>query len=97
MALMKGLFVQSNKVYNQKNTLVITMASQLTKEQKLRRCKTKQRNNRKLSLMKKVYQYSILCNADVCLGIRLRENGKVFTFQSDGTDFWSAIRRHLVC
>jgi hypothetical protein len=41
--------------------------------------------------MKKAYEYSELCDADVCVGIRLRESGHVFTFLSDPTGFWSKL------
>ncbi|KAF7586374.1 hypothetical protein BBP40_009020 [Aspergillus hancockii] len=38
--------------------------------------------------MKKAYEYSELCDAEVCVGMRLRESGRVFTFLSDPTGFW---------
>lgn len=76
------------------------MASQLTKAQKPRQNKrkeTKTKNECEHNLMKEAYQYIILCNEDVFLGIRLRENCYVFTFQPNGSSFWSAIRKYLVC
>lgn len=42
-----------------------------------------------MGLIKKAYEYSELCDADVCLGIRLRGSGHVFTFLSDPAGFWS--------
>ncbi|GKZ98359.1 hypothetical protein AnigIFM59636_002767 [Aspergillus niger] len=46
------------------------------------------RDRRKKSLLRKAYEYSKLCDADVCLGIRIRESGQVTTFLSDSTGFW---------
>ncbi|PKX93566.1 uncharacterized protein P174DRAFT_353692, partial [Aspergillus novofumigatus IBT 16806] len=46
---------------------------------------------RKIGLMKKAYEYSELCNADICVGIRLREFSHIFTFLSDPTRFWSTL------
>lgn len=55
------------------------------------------RDRRKMSLEKKSHEYSKLCGADVCLGIRLRESGKVFIFSADTSGFWSFLGPHLVC
>lgn len=55
------------------------------------------RDRRKMSLEKKSHEYSQLCGADVCLGIRIRESGKVFIFSSDTSGFWSFLGPHLVC
>jgi SRF-type transcription factor (DNA-binding and dimerisation domain) len=52
-------------------------------KRKLRRKLREKRNRRKDNLIKKAYEYSAMCDADVCLGIRLEENGRVFTFCSD--------------
>ncbi|KAH1607624.1 hypothetical protein KXX21_005129 [Aspergillus fumigatus] len=30
-----------------------------------------------------------MCGADICLGIRLRDSGRVFTFMADASGFWS--------
>jgi len=54
------------------------------------------RDRRKISLEKKSHEYSQLCGADVCLGIRIRESGKVFIFSADTSGFWSFLAPHLV-
>jgi hypothetical protein len=46
--------------------------------------------------MKKAYEYSKMCAADVCLGIRLRDSGRVFTFMADASGFWSKFDTSLV-
>ncbi|BCR98158.1 uncharacterized protein AKAW2_31477S [Aspergillus luchuensis] len=53
------------------------------------------RDRRKKSLLRKAYEYSKLCDADVCLGIRIRESGQVTTFLSDSTGFWSGLSSQL--
>jgi hypothetical protein len=53
-------------------------------------------DRRKESLMKKAYEYSKMCGADVCLGIRLRDSGRVFTFMADASGFWSKFDTSLV-
>lgn len=55
------------------------------------------RDRRKISLEKKSHEYSNKCGADVCLGIRIRESGKVFIFFADTSGFWSFLGPHLVC
>ncbi|RDK41106.1 hypothetical protein M752DRAFT_277153 [Aspergillus phoenicis ATCC 13157] len=39
--------------------------------------------------------YSKLCDADVCLGIRIRESDQVTTFLCDSTVFWSGLSSQL--
>lgn len=46
--------------------------------------------------MKKAYEYSKMCGADICLGIRLRDSGRVFTFMADASGFWSKFDASLV-
>jgi hypothetical protein len=46
--------------------------------------------------MKKASEYSELCDAEVCVGIRFRESGRVFTFVSDPNGFWSKLDSLLV-
>ncbi|PYH89777.1 hypothetical protein BO71DRAFT_388977 [Aspergillus ellipticus CBS 707.79] len=53
------------------------------------------RDRRKKSLMKKVCEYSRMCGADVCLGIRIRESGEVTTFLANSTGFWSSLNSQL--
>lgn len=47
--------------------------------------------------MKKAYEYSKMCDADVCVGMRLRETGQVYILSSDTTGFWAFVRSQLVC
>lgn len=54
------------------------------------------RDRRKLNLEKKSYEYSELCGAEVCLGIRIRESGKVYIFSADHSGYWSFLGRKLV-
>jgi hypothetical protein len=55
------------------------------------------RDRRKTNLEKESQEYSELCGADVCLGIRIRESGKVFIFSADASGFWSFLSSQLVC
>ncbi|CAG8013624.1 unnamed protein product [Penicillium salamii] len=43
--------------------------------------------HQKSNLMKKAYEYSEICEADVCLGIRLRETDQVFILSADASGF----------
>ena len=62
-------------------------------EKKLLRQK---RDRRKSCLEKKAQEYSKMCGADVCLGIRIRQSGKVFIFSADASGFWSFLTSQLV-
>ncbi|KAL4935257.1 hypothetical protein BDV06DRAFT_132469 [Aspergillus oleicola] len=53
------------------------------------------RDRRKASLMKKSSEYSKLCGADVCLGIRIRESGRVHIFTADSLGFWAFVGAQL--
>ncbi|KAJ5746807.1 hypothetical protein N7520_011989 [Penicillium odoratum] len=53
------------------------------------------RDRRKTNLEKKSQEYSEICGADVCLGIRIRESGKVFIFSADASGFWSFLSSQL--
>ncbi|CRL22549.1 unnamed protein product [Penicillium camemberti] len=53
------------------------------------------RDRRRLNLEKKLHQYSKLCGADVCLGIRIRDTGRVFTFSADRSGFWAFLSSKL--
>ncbi|CAG8261917.1 unnamed protein product [Penicillium salamii] len=52
---------------------------------------------RKSNLMKKACEYSEMCEADVCLGIRLRETGQVFILSADASGFWGFLGSQLNC
>jgi hypothetical protein len=68
--------------------------SQTTQPEK--RKKRQKRDRRKKNLIRKAYEFSTLCDADICLGIRIRENGRVFTFCADTSGIWSAFTSNLV-
>ena len=55
------------------------------------------RDRRKMSLENKSREFSKMCGADVCLGIRIRESGQVFIFTADPSGFWSFLSSQLVC
>ena len=52
---------------------------------------------RRTNLMKKANEYSQMCDADVCVGIRLRETGQVHVLSLDDSGFWAFLNSQLVC
>jgi hypothetical protein len=52
---------------------------------------------RKTSMMKKASEYSKMCDADVCVGIRMRETGQVHILSADTSGFWAFLTSQLVC
>lgn len=76
-------FIGAVKLCHHSPSNLTTMTRNITKEQRLRKRHGRQRNERRISLMHKAYKYGTICNADMFLGIRLKENGHVSTFQSD--------------
>ncbi|KAJ5183254.1 hypothetical protein N7492_000870 [Penicillium capsulatum] len=64
-------------------------------ESSKRKTKRQKQYRRKTSLMKKAYEYSKMCDADVCVGIRLRETGQVYILSSDATGFWAFLNSQL--
>lgn len=54
------------------------------------------RDRRRDGIIKKANEYSKLCSADVCLGIRLRDSGRVYTFLADESGFWSSFESQVV-
>jgi SRF-type transcription factor (DNA-binding and dimerisation domain) len=65
---------------------------------KIERRKALQKRNRRMkSLLLKAADMSIHCDAEVVLGIRIRETGRVTTFCSDPEGLWSPITLNLVC
>lgn len=52
---------------------------------------------RKTSMMKKAFEYSKMCDADVCVGIRMRETGQVHILSADTSGFWAFLNSQLVC
>lgn len=59
-----------------------------------RKAKNQQRRRRKDGILKKVYEYSVYCDADAYIVLRTRNNGKIFAFSS--THGWSPSLRELV-
>ncbi|CDM32548.1 unnamed protein product [Penicillium roqueforti FM164] len=53
------------------------------------------RGRRKLCLEKKARDYSKMCGAEVCLGIRIRQSGKVFLYSAGASEFWSTLCSQL--
>lgn len=66
----------------------------MTKLQK--RHKRQQRNRRGNIRLKKAYELSIMANAEVFLGIRFRDTGRVKTSCADTTGIWPSHLSHLV-
>jgi hypothetical protein len=67
-----------------------------TKQQK--RNKREQRLRRSQTLLKKAFEISYFDGeADIFVGIRFRDTGRVKTFCADQTGIWSAHCTHLVC
>jgi hypothetical protein len=52
---------------------------------------------RKTNMMKKASEYSKMCDADVCVGIRMRETGQIHILSADTSGFWAFLRLQLVC
>jgi hypothetical protein len=51
---------------------------------------------RKSNLMKKACEYSKMCDADLCLGIRLRGTGRIFWLSADTAGFWTFLSSQVV-
>ncbi|KAF5856132.1 hypothetical protein ETB97_007836 [Aspergillus alliaceus] len=52
-------------------------------------------DRRKRGLMKKASEYSRMCDADVFVGIRLRESGRLYTLLAETSEFWSSFVSQL--
>jgi hypothetical protein len=52
---------------------------------------------RKTNMMKKASEYSKMCDADVCVGIRMRETGQIHILSADASGFWAFLTSQLVC
>lgn len=78
-------------------TKVDTAHSKLQESSKPNRKSIRQkRDRRKAGLMKKASEYSKMCGADVCLGIRIRDTGRVYMFSADASGFWEFVGLQLV-
>src|SRR5947209_12788686 len=53
-----------------------------------KRAKRQQQTRRKDNLFKKAREYSLECGAYVYLAIKIKKNGRIFTFNSDSTGEW---------
>jgi hypothetical protein len=78
-----------------------SMGFQTTKIVRKRRldshkAKRQQQDRRKESLIKKAYEYSLECDADVYISIRIKRNGQIFTFNSDLTQEWPISEAQIV-
>ena len=51
---------------------------------------------RKDNLFKRAYEYSLECDADVYICIRIRKNGRVFTLSTDCDEAWPLPDEQLV-
>jgi hypothetical protein len=55
----------------------------------VKRSMRQKQGRRKSSLLRKAAEYSKMSDADVCVGIRLREIGQVFILSVDALGFWA--------
>ncbi|KAJ5335859.1 uncharacterized protein N7506_005795 [Penicillium brevicompactum] len=69
--------------------------TQSNRSKSVRKSKRQKQGRRKSSLMKKAAEYSKMCDADVCVGIRLRETGQVFILSADASGFWAFLGSQL--
>ena len=74
-----------------KQSLSAKVASALQKKQKRQR-----KDRRSKTLFQKACQLSEMTPADVFVGIRFRDTGRVMTFCADETGIWSSNMSHLV-
>jgi SRF-type transcription factor (DNA-binding and dimerisation domain). len=54
------------------------------------------RSRRTNTLIKKAYELSCSCDADVFFGVRIKNSGHIYTFCADSTGIWSSISSQLV-
>jgi hypothetical protein len=71
--------------------------TQSNRSKSVRKSKHQKQGRRKSSLMKKAAEYSKMCDADVCVGIRRRETGQVFILSADASGFWAFLGSQSVC
>jgi hypothetical protein len=60
------------------------------------KAKRQQQGRRRKILFKKTYEYSLECDADVYISIRIKKNGRVFTFNSDSGRDWPLSEAQMV-
>ena len=61
-----------------------------------KRAKRQQQTRRKDNLFKKALEYSLECGAHVYLAIKIKKNGRIFTFNSDSTGEWPLPEAQMV-
>lgn len=61
-----------------------------------RRAKSQQRLRRRKTLFKGAHKYACECNADTCVIIRTREDGKIFYFITDSFEKFLPMPQELV-
>ncbi|KAJ6041549.1 uncharacterized protein N7446_010568 [Penicillium canescens] len=66
-----------------------------SKNSSARKLKRQKQCRRKTNMMKKASEYSKMCNADVCVGIRMRETGQVYILSADASGFWAFLTSQL--
>jgi hypothetical protein len=71
---------------------------QLSKRRRLDTLKARRQQRARLrkTLFKKCHHYSIECDADVYIVLRLKGSGRIFTFQSDSTEGFCPSLQDLV-
>ncbi|CAG8118720.1 unnamed protein product [Penicillium nalgiovense] len=78
----------------------LTMAALKTtrsKNSSTRKLMHQKQYRRKANMLKKASEYSKMCDADVCVGIRMRETGQVHILSADSSGFWAFLISQLVC
>jgi hypothetical protein len=79
------------------STMIQTPGKRAKQSSLDRKALRQKRDRRRLNIEKKLNDYSKLCGADACFGIRIRESGQVFIFSADDSGFWTFLTSHLVC
>lgn len=74
-------------ITNQKFSQASSAERKKTRQKQYRRTKT---------LMKKAFEVSRSCEADVFFGVRMKNSGHIYTFCADSTGIWSFISSQLV-
>jgi hypothetical protein len=62
-----------------------------------KRAKRQQQNRRKDNLFKKAREYSLEYGAYIYLAIKIKKNGRIFTFNSDSIKEWPLLEAQMVC
>ena len=87
---------QSEHIYLYYSMKLRTIETAIKRRSESPRAKRQQQDRRKDSLLKKAYEYSIGCDAQVYLGIRIKRNGQVFVFNSENTQEWLPLDGQMV-